>query len=87
MCEHGDTVEIEIIQCIRVDRCIAEEIRWLNAQGVRTEGCCCGHGKAPATAMIAPGSAERATALGYEPVYKADVGLWEIRLKKGEGGR
>lgn len=85
MCQHGDLVEIKITQRIRVDRCIADEIRVLNAQGVRTEGCCCGHGQGEPSALIKPSSMVRAKALGYEPRYRSDVELYEIRLHTGRG--
>jgi len=81
MCTHSDTTEIEIVQKIKVDRCIAEEIKWLNAQGVRTEGCCCGHGNGVPEAMIKPSSVSKAKELGYNPVYHPDIGLFEIILK------
>lgn len=87
MCRHGDTVEIEITQRIRVDQCIAEEVRQLNAQGVRTEGCCCGHGESRPHALIRPSSAARAAWLGYDPRYRADIGLFEIDLKGVEATR
>lgn len=85
MCQHGDLVEIEIVQRIKVDRCIAEEIKWLNAQDVRTEGCCCGHGREAASAIIQPSSVKRATELGYEPEICGPTHRWEIKLKHAEG--
>ena len=32
---------------VPVDKCIAPLIQLLNDHGVRTIGCCCGHGKGP----------------------------------------
>ncbi len=32
---------------IPVDKCIAPLVQLLNDYGVRTIGCCCGHGKGP----------------------------------------
>lgn len=84
MCTHGDVLEIEITQKIKVDRCIANEIRWLNAQDVRTEGCCCGHGKYQPNAIIKPSSVNKAIVLGYQPVFDNSTGNWIITLKNGE---
>ena len=73
--------QISIERRIEVDDEIAGEIRWLNRQGVITEGCCCGHGKEQPSAMIRPSSAKRARELDYIPWYCEDVGLYEIQLK------
>lgn len=32
------------VPCFRLDRCIAPAIEALWAAGIRTRGCCCGHG-------------------------------------------
>lgn len=85
MCQHGDTVIVEITQRIRVDQCIADEIFWLNANGVRTEGCCCGHGKREADAVITPGSVQRANELGYNAEYVESSGFYRILLKGRDG--
>jgi hypothetical protein len=60
---------------------VAKEIQWLNAEGVRTEGSCCGHGNTPAVATIKPSSAQRAKELGYDPEYQNDIGLFSIILR------
>lgn len=91
MCQHGDEVKITILQEILVDKCIAEEIKWLNDQGVRTEGCCCGHGKYYPSALITPKSVNKALKLGYsvrDYYLKSGQhsGLFEIMLKKKVGG-
>lgn len=87
MCNYNDTIEIKITQKIKVDRCIAAEIEWLNANGIRTEGCCCGHGKHAPEAMIKPSSVLVARKFGYNPIYCPDVGLFKITLKSGEARR
>jgi len=69
---------IAITPQIWVDAEIAAEIQWLNSRGVRTEGSCSGHGKAPPNAIIKPSSAARARELGYEPVCVD--GIWGIEL-------
>jgi hypothetical protein len=33
-------------KCVKVDACIAEEIKVLNTNGIVTIGCCCSHGTA-----------------------------------------
>lgn len=81
VCCCGNKLDVQIVQRIKVDACIADEIVWLNAKGVRTEGCCCGHGDFPPEAMIKPSSADAARKLGYDPVYQSDVGLFKIKLK------
>ena len=68
MCEHGDTVPMEItipanlsrtgfarLKTIGVDRCLAPIIRSLNDAGVLTDACCCGHGKRPGNIALADG--------------------------------
>lgn len=37
-----------------VDGCLVGEINRLNNSGVKTIGCCCGHGKKPAYIQVAP---------------------------------
>lgn len=54
---------------VTVDACIADAVVELNRQGIYTTGCCCGHGKAPATATIMFSSQDRARELGYEVTY------------------
>ncbi|MEE9316530.1 MAG: hypothetical protein V3U97_05415 [bacterium] len=52
MCKWGDTVEVEIIKehvslgnKVHVDRCMSKVVKELNRLGLKTTGCCCGHGK------------------------------------------
>ena len=82
MCNWGTEQEIVIEQRVKVDSCIAAEIVELNHQGVRTEGCCCGHLKGMAQALIRASSVDRARELGYDPVYyDNDNGLFGIKLR------
>jgi len=37
------TVKMPNGQLMGIDKCIAEEIQYLWALGIRTTGCCCGH--------------------------------------------
>lgn len=66
MCKWGTGREITIERRLTVDACIADEIVRLNKMGVYTTGCCCGHGKGPATANILPSAQDRARECGYD---------------------
>jgi hypothetical protein len=68
MCEWGDTVPLVVTVCAedshtgkerlatkRVDRCISDIVRALNAGGVRTRSCCCGHGKRMGSIILQDG--------------------------------
>ena len=52
MCKHGDDVMLEVpmnpdgtgLKVVGVDRCIAPIVDALNARGIYTKACCCGHG-------------------------------------------
>ncbi len=74
---HGQ-VWVVLTRRVLVDAVIAPEIVWLNSQGVVTEGCCAGP---PPTAMITPGSVEKAQHFGYVLEYQEHIGLFEIMLK------
>lgn len=50
---------------VTVDRCILPEIRRLWAQGVRTLGCCCGHGRQPGMINVNPEDMPAMIAMGY----------------------
>ena len=76
-------VTVLITQRITVDAEIADEIVWLNEQGVRTEGSCAAHGETAATAMITASSVERARGLGYAPAYVGGNDLFEMELRAG----
>ena len=46
MCEWGTYKKIEINgRFWGVDACIADQVQILISRGVKTFGCCCGHGK------------------------------------------
>ena len=46
MCKWGIYKKIEINGCFwGVDACIADQVQMLISRGVKTFGCCCGHGK------------------------------------------
>lgn len=50
---------------ICVDVCLALEVSQLWAAGIKTTGCCCGHGKAPPYIGVAPEHIEAMKAAGY----------------------
>jgi hypothetical protein len=51
---------------IDVDRCLADEILWLNSEGIETGDCCCGHGERPAyVSVLGSEGHERMRRLGY----------------------
>ena len=58
MCKHGEDVRVRVtvpadashtskerVAIKKVDKCLAPLIKLLNAYGIKTTGCCCGHGK------------------------------------------
>lgn len=58
MCKHGEDGEVmvtipadvshtgkERVAIKKVDKCLVPLITILNAYGIKTTGCCCGHGK------------------------------------------
>ena len=77
------TREIRISQRIPVDACVAEEIIELNEMfSIRTEGCCCGHQREPAWAMIVPGHKTKAIGLGYVLVERIENEGYHTSLVK-----
>ena len=68
MCKHGDTVDVvvqvpshlsntgEAYAVLKpVDRCLAPIVKALNAYGVVTVACCCGHGHRNGNIVLADG--------------------------------
>jgi len=80
---HGQ-VRVTLIRHVMIDIAIAPEVVWLNLQDIATVGCCAGP---PPTALIMPSSIERARQLGYEPIYRNGVKLFEIELKSAVSAR
>lgn len=48
-----------------VDSCIAEEVQRLNNVGIKTVGCCCGHGKQEPTVLVLEESLNEMKEMGY----------------------
>jgi len=80
--DHHGQVQVTLTRQVWVDSTIAEEIVWLNSQGVVTCSCCQGP---PPTALILPSSGPVAMRLGYLYGYREDLGLCEIDLKSRVG--
>lgn len=77
MCEWGTHKKIEINgRFWKVDACIADVVQILISRGVKTFGCCCGHGKGleldgiehhfPSELMVSVESADIVKAHGLE---------------------
>ncbi len=53
MCNKRATVVARVNgRAFRVDSCLRDEVIALNRAGIRTVGCCCGHGRYPKTIVI-----------------------------------
>lgn len=60
---------------IQVDLCIAGEIVWLWDEGIKTTGCCCGHGKNLGYIQVTDDCIEKMRALGYQNyIYPDEFG-------------
>lgn len=70
---------------VLVDSCIAYEIQQLNDMGVKTLGCCCGHGNALPQCLIDATSISKCINLGYKiQEYSnehSNRGIYQIVLK------
>lgn len=70
---------------IQTDICIGKEIEYLIKQGVKTYGCCCGHGIDKPSCLVSMGSKNILEKLGYD-LYEytkkhTENGIMEIDLK------
>ena len=66
-----------------VDGCLVGEINRLNNDGIKTIGCCCGHGKMQGYIQVAPEYVDKMLELGYEqlPVDADGNGQWCFKPK------
>ena len=60
MCEHGDTIVLSLPGReqhggVDIDRCLAPIVQALNAAGIYTLACCCGHGAAMGSIALRDG--------------------------------
>lgn len=63
---------------ISCDKCLATEIRMLNDAGIRTIGCCCGHGADVGYIQVDPQYFDEMKWLGYteRKLDSSGNGLW-----------
>ena len=60
---------------VRVDECIADEIADLWSKGIKTTGCCCGHGYMLGFIQVADEHIKDMEKLGYiHYIYQSDFG-------------
>jgi hypothetical protein len=84
MCEWGTSVQMPINgRVVNIDSCIAHIVAALNAGGVLTKACCCGHGKRPGSIILADGrelmiapdyETGRAIDKAFPPIFDPDGG-------------
>jgi hypothetical protein len=70
---------------VPIDSCIVDEIQKLIENGVKTLGCCCGHGRFSPECLIRETSSKICKELGYSvheysPQHTC-LGIYEIYLK------
>lgn len=60
------------------DRCLATEVKILNELGIKTIGCCCGHGIVNGYIQVTPKHCEKMKEIGYEqlPLDEFGNGPW-----------
>lgn len=62
----------EYMKTVAVDECLADEIESLWAQGIKTCGCCCGHGKEIGFIQVRDECIPKMRELGYEKYIYPD---------------
>lgn len=90
MCEHGDTVTLDLLipahlshtgearrKPCQIDRCISELVTALNNAGITTIASCCGHGKRPGS-IILHNEQELIISSGREMTKKLEEGFPSI---------
>lgn len=62
-------------ESVQVDACLAGEIIWLWDNGIKTTGCCCGHGRHLGFIQVTDNCIERMQELGYQNyIYEDEFG-------------
>jgi hypothetical protein len=56
-------------EIICVDKCVAEEIKYLWSLGITTTGCCCGHNKLYGYIGVIESDIERMMEMGYRVAF------------------
>ena len=66
-----------------VDGCLVKEINKLNSDGIKTIGCCCGHGRKQGYIQVAPEFVSKMLKFRYEqlPIDKNGDGQWCFKPK------
>lgn len=65
----------EYKESIQVDECLADEIEGLWIKGIRTTGCCCGHGKVLGFIGVQKEDISKMEDLGYvHYIYSEELG-------------
>lgn len=60
---------------VRVDACLSGEIIWLWGEGIKTTGCCCGHGRHLGYIEVTDDCIEKMKELRYQNyIYPDDFG-------------
>ncbi len=75
MCKWGTDTKIKLYsgKVIKIDSCLKEIIEAMDKFGVKTVGCCCGHGKSRGSIMI---DNERKDGLFMQVLLGEDVGKY-----------
>ena len=68
---------------VGIDEEIADEIVWLNKQGVRTVESCSDHGEHKPVAWIHGNDYEQAVKLGYKPIEPTKAYMIVYRIELG----
>lgn len=62
-------------ECIDIDKCLEDEIKDLWSNGIKTMGCCCGHGKTLGFIQVTNDCIDRMYELGYQNyIYENEFG-------------
>ena len=77
--------ELDKVCDITTDICIGREVKKLVNLGIKTTGCCCGHGEFKPTCLVKNESRELLESIGYElhefSEEHTNRGTYEIYLK------
>jgi hypothetical protein len=88
MCQWGDDVMLEVpttpdgseTKLVGIDRCIAPIVDALNARGIYTLACCCGHGRDSGSIMLHDGRTLAITKSRRGERLRAEDDFWPAAL-------